>query len=60
MFTRTGGAWTHEYSCLSTDIPDELPTLAKGDDIPNGSTVLVMDQSKVMIYDRDGDRWIQL
>ena len=57
MITRTGGAWTHEYTCLNKDVKN-LPTFAKDEkEIPNGSTALVMDNSTVMIYDRENDQW---
>lgn len=60
MITRTGGAWTHEYTCLKKDVED-LPTFAKDEaEIPNGSTALIMDQSEVMIYDRENDQWLPL
>jgi len=60
MITRTGGAWVHEYTCLNKDVND-LPTFEKDEkDIPNGSTALIMDKSKVMIYDRENDQWMPM
>lgn len=58
MITRTGGSWIHEYTGLSTDqkpVADE-----NGKPVPNGSTLLEMDTSKVYIFDAESAQWLEL
>ena len=59
MFTRTGGSWTHEYTCKAGDT--KLTNITDPDlKIPNGSTCLEMDTLKIYMYDKDAENWLLL
>ena len=59
MFTRTGGSWTHEYTCKSNDT--KLTNITDPDlKIPNGSTCVEMDTLKIYMYDKDLENWLLL
>lgn len=61
MITRTGGAWTHEYTCNSNDLTELQTKYVKANkDIPNGSTCLNMDGPDVYMYDLEEDTWKKL
>lgn len=61
MITNTGAYSTDkvmELNGLSTD--DKPITTFKGVKIPNASTFLEMDTSKVYMYDAENDQWNEL
>lgn len=47
----TKGRYFKEGCCLEKDIPN-LPT-----DLANGSRVIVMDKSYVLLFDQEGSEW---